>query len=110
MRNRHIARHATYPILLALTLLVVGFGSAFFHATLSFNGQFVDVLGMYFIATFVLLSGIARFRNLTGRLLGAAFILSNTVLAAILFWAPLYRRVIFGVVIAAAIVVEVWIR
>ena len=106
-RNRHIASHATYPILLALTLLVVGFGSAFFHATLSFNGQFVDVLGMYFIATFALLYGIARLRSLTSTMLVSAFIVSNAVLAAILYWAPLFRRVVFGVLIAAALVVEI---
>ena len=108
-RNRHIARHANYQFLLVSTLLVVGFGSAFFHATLSFNGQFVDVLGMYLIATFVLLYGIARLKSLSSRLLVAAFLLANAVLAAILYWAPLYRRVIFGVLIIAALVVEVWI-
>lgn len=105
--NRHIASHATYPVLLALTLLVVGLGSAFFHATLSFNGQFVDVLGMYFIATFALLYGIARLRNLANRLLVAAFLAANAILAAILYWAPLFRRVIFGVLIAAALIVEI---
>ncbi|MEO8575842.1 MAG: ceramidase domain-containing protein [Gemmatimonadales bacterium] len=106
-RNRHIAHHATYPVLLALTLLVIGFGSAFFHATLSFNGQFVDVLGMYFIGTFALLYGIARFRGLTNRVLVAAFLAANALLAAILYWAPLLRRVIFGILIAAALAVEI---
>src|SRR5688572_22117478 len=36
----------------ALAMAVIGFGSAFYHASLGFVGQFVDVTGMYLIATY----------------------------------------------------------
>ena len=39
------SRGLTTPFVVAL--LVIGAGSAFYHASLSFAGQFVDVLGMY---------------------------------------------------------------
>ena len=105
-KARHIASQPAYPILLALTLLVVGFGSAFFHATLSFSGQFVDVLGMYLIATFALLYGIDRLAGLGNKRLIGAYLATNTILAAVLYWVPLLRRVIFGILMIAVIGVE----
>ena len=106
LKARHIASQPAYPILLAMTLLVVGFGSAFFHSTLSFRGQFVDVLGMYLIATFALLYGIDRLAGLGNRRLIGAYVATNTILAAILYWMPVLRRAVFGLLMIAVIGVE----
>jgi Ceramidase len=97
------------PVLFSFTLLVIGTGSAFFHATLSFRGQFVDVLGMYLIATFALLYGIDRLGNIGNRGFVFAYLASNTVLAAVLYWAPVLRRIVFGLLIAAVLGVEILI-
>ena len=105
-KARHIASQPAYPVLLALTLMVVGFGSAFFHATLSFRGQFIDVVGMYLIATFALLYGIDRLIGLGNKRLIGAYVATNTILAAILYWMPVLRRAVFGILMVAVIGVE----
>lgn len=103
-------RQDTHFLLYAFTLLVVGLGSAYFHATLSFRGQFIDVLGMYLIGTFALLYGIGRLRDLTGARFGASYAALNAVLAMLLYWLPVVRRVAFGLIIVAVLVVEATIR
>lgn len=104
------AGRAAYPLLYAFTLVVIGLGSAFFHATLSFTGQFADVLGMYLIATFALLYSIDRLRALPGAALVGGYIATNTVLAILLYWVPVVRRAVFGLLIVAVLFVEILIR
>jgi hypothetical protein len=107
---RPSAGRAGYALLYAFTLLVIGFGSAYFHATLSFRGQFADVLGMYLLATFALLYGIDRLRTLSGATLVTSYIATNAVLAMLLYRMPIVRRVMFGLLIIAVLFVEILIR
>ena len=55
-RERGVRGSPAYAALYAGSLLVVGLGSAFFHASLTFAGQTIDVLGMYLAGTFILLA------------------------------------------------------
>jgi hypothetical protein len=104
------AGRAGYPLLYAFTLLVIGFGSAYFHATLSFQGQFADVFGMYLIATLALLYSVDRLRALPGAALVGGYIGTNAALAILLYWMPVVRRVVFGLLIVAVLSVEIVIR
>ena len=99
-----------YPLLYVFTLLAIGFGSAYFHATLSFRGQFVDVLGMYLLATLALLYSVDRLRALPGAALVGGYLVTNAVLATLLYWVPVVRRVVFVLLILAVLFVEILIR
>lgn len=92
--------------LFALTLAFVGIGSAWFHASLIFTGQFFDVLGMYLIATLALLLSVNQTRRLTPSAMIAAYAGINSLLAWILHVAPVYRRWIFAALLAGIIAVE----
>ena len=99
--------HRTTASLFALTLIFVGIGSAWFHATLSFTAQFFDVLGMYLIATLALVLSVGRSRRLTHATMASAYLGMNAVLGSILFLAPAYRRWIFAALLAPIIVFEI---
>jgi hypothetical protein len=101
---------AAWPFAYATALTVTGVGSAFFHASLTFVGQFVDVLGMYFIGTFILLYNVARLRPVATAAALGAYGATNAVLAALLIEAPGLRRYLFAALLAASVALEYAVR
>ena len=97
---------AVYVVALALT----GIGSAFFHASLTFVGQFFDVLGMYLIGTFIVLYNVGRLRPLSGAATVGGYVAVNVVLATLLIEVPELRRYLFAALLITAIVLELTIR
>ena len=87
-------------------LIFLGIGSAYYHATLTFSGQFIDVLGMYLVATLVLFHAIDRRAMISPARLGAMYIATNIALASILYWIPIVRRAVFGVIVVLFIALE----
>lgn len=92
--------------LYAAALFVIGLGSAFYHASLSFVGQFFDVLGMYLLITFVILLNFSRLNKLPRPGFAAWFIILNAVLAYFLIVFPEVRRHIFGGLVIATLSLE----
>lgn len=89
-----------------VTAIFVGLGSVLLHATLTLWGQFADVMGMYLVSGFMLVSAVARWRTMSVR---SAVILYLGVVAgllAVLYLVPEVRRSLFAVVLLAAIAVE----
>ena len=105
-----MTRSMAYPTVFATALLVIGAGSAFYHASMTFAGQFADVMGMYLLATFILLYGLGRQRAARTPVLVASYVMLNAVLAVLLLEAPGLRRYVFAVLIAFALLLEANIR
>jgi Ceramidase len=89
-----------------VTAIFVGLGSVLLHATLTLWGQFFDVMGMYLTSGFMLVSAVARWRNMSAR--QAVFLYLAVVggLLAVLYLVPEVRRSLFAVVLIAAIALE----
>ena len=98
--QRQAGRVQTYRLGFVLATLAIGLGSAFYHASLSFVGQFWDVLGMYFLSGLMLLYRVYRGRAFI------SYLLLMVALALALWFVPELRRGLFGLVLLAAIGLE----
>jgi hypothetical protein len=110
LRASVMTRQRAYPLVYGIALVVIGLGSAFYHASLTFAGQFVDVMGMYLLACFILLYNVSRLSAFTGKNFVVAYLLLNLALAYVLLDFPGLRRYIFGVLIIAALAPEYRMR
>ena len=94
----------------AFAMAVIGFGSAFYHASLTFIGQFFDVMGMYLIATYVIVFAIGRLRSLSRGRFVAIYLAMNGMLAWGLWQYPGARRYAFAAVLLAGLATESFAR
>ena len=95
-----------YRAVYTIALIIIGLGSAFYHASLTFAGQFIDVMGMYFIATFVVLYALGRLRHLEPRAVAMIYVVINGGLAWILLAIPELRRYAFAAIILLGLALE----
>jgi hypothetical protein len=59
MRNHAASRlPSVYSAIMGISSIVIGVGSAFYHASLTFIGQFFDVFGMFLLAAFMLVAAL----------------------------------------------------
>lgn len=102
----HSAMTPVSAVAFGITAIIVGLGSVLLHATLTLWGQFLDVLGMYLVGSFLLVSALARWRRMADGQAIALYLLLCLVLVGVLIVAPEVRRWLFAVVLIAAIVLE----
>ena len=88
------------------SLVLVGLGSAFYHASLTFVGQVIDVSGMYLVASFILLHRLGPRWRISPPWSVLGFVLVNALLMTVQMTAPSLRRVAFGFLLVSALIVE----
>lgn len=95
-----------YGAALGIMAVIVGLGSAFYHASLTFLGQFFDILGMYLMASFVLVYALQRLYHVSDRSSIALYIGLNVILTVLQILIPDLRRYTFAIVLILGLVVE----
>jgi hypothetical protein len=105
-----LATKRRYGVLYAAALLLIAVGSGFYHASLTFAGQFFDVFGMYLLGTFILLYNLARLRRIPEASITAIHLLLNAALAVLLYTLPEIRRYAFAALLIAALWLELSAR
>jgi dihydroceramidase len=109
-RSNLISSRPVHRIVLGIAVVLIGYGSAFYHATLSFAGQFVDVFGMYLLAVFIVLYAWSRLRPLSDLAMVGLYVGINTALAVLLIAVPAVRRYAFGVLLLTGLALEMRVR
>ena len=109
-RSNLLSRRPVYRIVFGTAVVLIGYGSAFYHATLSFAGQFADVFGMYLLAVFIVLYAWSRLRPMSDVAVVALYAGINTALAALLLSVPAVRRYAFGLLLLAGLALEMRVR
>lgn len=99
--------HRGYLVLYGLAVFSIGAGSLFYHASLTFAGQWFDLMGMYLFATFVLVYNASRLRRLPPAAFVVVYLVLNISLGAVLAIIPSIRIRIFSALIGAGLGIEV---
>jgi hypothetical protein len=103
---------AYHRAMFGLSALVIGVGSAFYHASMTFVGQFFDIFGMYLLAALMLVYAVQRLVGWRVWTAAAAYCGFNAALTVLQVGVPETRRFAFGLVLVGALLLEavVWRR
>jgi hypothetical protein len=98
---------ARYRRIYGYALVLIGLGSAFYHASLTFVGQLMDVSGMYILITFALLYSLNRLYKGSRVSFILAYLGTNILLFVLQTTLPGMRRYVFGVLVVAVLATEI---
>jgi dihydroceramidase len=99
-----------YSLVMGLSSMTIGVGSAFYHASLTFIGQFFDVFGMFLLAVFMLVYSWERIWNLRGVTSLGLYLGLNVFLSWLQIAIPDTRRYAFAIVLIVALSFEFYFR
>ncbi len=99
-----------YAAMMGISSIIIGVGSSFYHASLTFIGQFFDVFGMYLLAAFMLVYAIERIWNLRFATTLSLYLALNLFLSWLQIAIPDTRRYVFAIVLIVALLFEYYYR
>ena len=108
MRQKEAARRlpAGYSAIMGISSIMIGVGSAFYHASLTFIGQFFDVFGMFLLAAFMLVYAWERIWNLRLTTTLGLYLALNLFLSGLQIVIPDTRRYVFAIILIVALLCE----
>lgn len=96
-----------YTHIYGWAVVLVGLWSVFYHASMTFVGQWFDVMAMYLLASFLVLYNLARTYRWSGRLFAVSYLMSNGILGFLLAYVPAVRRYLFGALLVVGVLTEI---
>ena len=96
--------------MMGISSIIIGVGSAFYHASLTFIGQFFDVFGMFLLAAFMLVYAWERIWNLRLATTLSLYLALNLFLSWLQIAIPDTRRYVFAIVLIVALLFEYYFR
>jgi hypothetical protein len=90
----------------ALVACAVGLSSAFYHATLTFLGQYLDIMSMYLLGALMVSGALWRRGTLSERGALLLFLGMVLVLSVAQYIEPELRRVLFALVLVPGVALE----
>lgn len=99
-----------YSSVMGISCIIIGLGSAFYHASLTFIGQFLDVFGMFLLAVFMLIYTFERIWTLRLPTTMGLFLTINILLSGLQIAVPDTRRYVFAIVLIVALFFEAYFR
>jgi len=105
-RPKKATKEQKLIISFAAILLFIGVSSFFYHSTLSFLGQFLDIFSMYLFGTLLILGALIRRGQLTFKRAVLIFVIANIILGLIQYSYPDARRVLFALILLPGIALE----
>jgi hypothetical protein len=99
-----------YPAVYGIATLLIGMGSTFYHSSLVFAGQTIDVVSIYLLTSFMVIYSFFRAGWINTGTFVATYLSSNIVLALMAINWPITRRYIFIVLLLAVLVSEAVVR
>ncbi len=106
MKNRKTILESCLILVFSITMTFIGVSSFFYHGSLSFIGQFLDIFSMYIFGTLLILGALLRRRSVTMRKAIVIFIVANIVLGLLQYFYPEARRILFALILLPGIVLE----
>jgi len=105
MRTRPV-----YPVVYGISTILIGTGSMFYHMSLAFAGQVVDVLSMYLLTSFMLLYNLSRMRRVRSGTFVVCYLLLNVSVGYGSIRLPVLRRYLFLALLLAVAVSKLVVR
>ena len=99
-----------YPAVYGIATLLIGMGSVFYHSSLAFVGQTVDVISIYLLTSFMVIYSLFRAGWISTKAFVAIYLPLNIVLGYVAINWPVSRRYIFIVLLLAVLVSEAIVR
>jgi dihydroceramidase len=99
-----------YAAIVGAAALVTGLGSALYHASLTLTGQYLDILGMLLLASFMLVYALERSLGWSVQRTLALYAAAMGLFTLVQVGLPDTRRYLFALVLLAALLLEYRLR